>query len=201
MTSPLTDYTCLRQQLLQKRNLLTLSQRQEDSQRLCQQLWQFIQHHFSTPCTVSAFWPIGAEIDIRPLLHQLDEKNYHILLPKVVEKNAPLRFYRWTSSSPMTIGHFNIPEPQTTDEYSSMPDLILTPLLGFTLKGDRLGYGKGYYDRTLSRWISQGLTPYTVGISWDEGLIEDKHYHPAAHDVPLTHILTPSGWKFNAIPL
>lgn len=192
-----TDYTWLRQQLLQKRQALTPSQRDTYSHQLCQHLWHFIQHHFPTPCTISAFWPIGHEVNLCPLLYQLDEQGYQIFLPKVVTKNTPLHFYRWTSSTSMITGHFNIPEPLNSEEITTMPDLILTPLLGFTPQGDRLGYGKGYYDRTLSQWIRQGLTPYTIGVSWDEGRIETKDYQPAPHDVPLVNILTPSGWVLN----
>ncbi|NOL49306.1 5-formyltetrahydrofolate cyclo-ligase [Pelistega europaea] len=193
-TQSTTDYTWLRQKLLQKRQALTLSQRQADSQRLCLRLWDFIQQHFNTTHTIAAFWPIGAEVDIRPVLTQLDEAQYSVLLPKVVEKNAPLRFFRWSHTYPMVLGHFNIPEPQADEEVTTMPDLVLTPLLGFTAQGDRLGYGKGYYDRTLNQWISQGLKPYAIGLGWDEGLIEDTDYQPAVHDVPLANILTPSGW-------
>ena len=76
-----------------------------------------------------------------------------------------------------------------------MPDLVLVPVLGFTMFGDRLGYGKGYYDRTLALWQSQGYLPYTLGLAWDEGLIEDCTYQAAPHDVPLNAILTPSGFK------
>lgn len=192
------DYTWLRQQLLAKRKTLTLLQRHNQSIQLCEILLAFIHRHFPPHSSIAAFWPIGEEVDIKPLLTQLDKEGYKICLPKVIEKNAPLRFYYWTSDAPMGIGHFNIPEPLMTEEVLFMPDLIITPLLGFTRQGDRLGYGKGYYDRTLGHWIRQGLHPYTIGVSWNEGIIEEN-YQPADHDVPLKNILTPSGWVMDSV--
>lgn len=188
------DYTLLRQQLLTKRKAMSVDKRQKDSLKLCQTLLKFIQSLSPQPSTIAAFWPIREEIDIRPLLEQLDALGYRIVLPKIIEKNAPLHFFYWSSQSAMVPGAFNIPEPEAIEECLTIPDLILTPLLGFTLKRERLGYGKGYYDRTLTAWINQGLSPYAIGLSWDEGLIEDIHYQAAEHDVPLQKILTPSAW-------
>ncbi len=188
------DYNVLRQQLLAKRKMIPVSKRDMDSQRLCSLLWEYCEQHFKPPLLIAAFWPIGHEIDIKPLLFKLDQAGFHIILPKVLEKDAPLHFFRWTSQSPMTVGHFNIPEPLTSEEIHLTPDIVFTPLVGFTRQGDRLGYGKGYYDRTLATWIARGQDPLTIGLSWDEGLIEDSHYQAAEHDIPLKRILTPSGW-------
>lgn len=188
------DYTLLRQQLLAKRKAMSTEKRQTDSLILCKTLLNFIHSLLPNPSTIAAFWPIREEIDIRPLLEQLDGLGYQIVLPKIIEKNAPLHFFYWTPQSAMVLGTFNIPEPEAIEECLTMPDLILTPLLGFTEKRDRLGYGKGYYDRTLATWINQGLSPYAIGLSWDEGYIEDEYYQAATHDVPLQKILTPSRW-------
>ncbi|NEN74822.1 5-formyltetrahydrofolate cyclo-ligase [Pelistega sp. NLN82] len=189
-----TDYTVLRQQLLAKRKNLSVSQRIQCSQILNNTLLPFIEQHFPKGSLITAFWPFGDEIDIKETLYHLDKKGYILALPRVVERDAPLRFYYWTNQTPMKIGHFNIPEPQMTEEIQRIPDLVLTPLLGFTHHKDRLGYGKGYYDRTLSKWLQQKENLATIGISWDEGLIDDPSYQPAPHDVPLQRILTPSGW-------
>lgn len=188
------DYNVLRQQLLAKRKMIPSSKRDIDSARLCTKLWDYINLQFKVPQTIAAFWPIGNEINIKPLLAQLDKAGFQVLLPKIIEKDNPLRFFYWTQDTPMTVGHFNIPEPDITKEYQGIPDLVLTPLLGFTQTGNRLGYGKGYYDRTLAQWIAQGKEPFTIGVSWDEGLIEDKNYQAASHDIPLKRILTPTAW-------
>lgn len=188
------DYNVLRQQLLTKRKAIPVSKRDADSQQLCEQLWVYISSQFQVGDLIAAFWPIALEIDIKPLLFQLDKAGFMIALPRIIKKDAPLHFFLWNSQTPMALGHFNIPEPVTTEEITDIPDVVLTPLLGFTQQGDRLGYGKGYYDRTLAQWIGQKKEPFTIGLSWNEGLIDNKHYQAASHDIPLKKILTPAGW-------
>lgn len=188
------DYNVLRQQLLEKRKAIPVSKRDADSQQLCMYLWDYISAHFTSGNLIAAFWPIGLEVDIKPLLFQLDKAGFRISLPRIIEKDAPLEFFLWQSDTPMTLGYFNIPEPDVTTQIQEAPALVITPLLGFTHKGDRLGYGKGYYDRTFAKWIAQEKDPLTIGVSWDEGLIEDHLYQAAPHDIPLKKILTPAGW-------
>ena len=187
--------TVLRQALLQKRKALSPELRATLSHELVNLLINGVERHCEgKTLRIAAFWPIGQELDIKPALHELSRQGHTISLPKVIELDAPLAFYLWAEEAPMQPGHFNIPEPALT-ERADMPDLVLVPVLGFTMFGDRLGYGKGYYDRTLALWQSQGYLPYTLGLAWDEGLIEDCTYQAAPHDVPLNAILTPSGFK------
>ena len=187
--------TVLRQALLAKRKALSPERRAELSQELVTLLVSCIERHSQGKrLQIAAFWPIAQELDIKPALRQLSRQGHTISLPKVIELDAPLAFYLWDEEAPMQPGHFNIPEPALT-ERADMPDLVSVPVLGFTMFGDRLGYGKGYYDRTLALWQSQGYLPYTLGLAWDEGLIEDCTYQAAPHDVPLNAILTPSGFK------
>lgn len=144
---------------------------------------------------IAGFWPIGLELDIKPALYQLNRLGYPISLPKILELDAPLVFYQWYENAHMIPGHFAISEPALPD-LAPVPEIVFVPVLGFTLRGDRLGYGKGYYDRTLAQWQADGHTPYTIGLSWDEGLIDDTKYQAAPHDVPLRRILTPSGFQY-----
>lgn len=189
--------TVLRQALLAKRKALSLEQRQAASLQLVEHLLRYIEQYSNgEKKQIAAFWPIGAEVDIKSALTRLSRLGHRISLPKVVELDAPLQFYQWHESAPMQVGHFNIPEPSLT-EIAPPPDIVITPVLGFTLVGDRLGYGKGYYDRTLAQWQAAGHQPLTIGIAWDEGLIDDPSYQAASHDVPLQMILTPSGIKFS----
>lgn len=193
MQTTYTDYIVLRQSLLAKRKLLPISQQQQGSASVCEKLFAFIPHIAPPTALIAGFWPIQYEIDIKPLLYALDHKGYRLALPRIDNKNSPLHFYAWAASTPMQAGHFNIPEPQQTERIETIPDIVLTPVLGFTTQGDRLGYGKGYYDRTLAQWHTQGGFPYTIGIAWNEGLITEN-YHAAKHDIPLKAIITPTGW-------
>lgn len=144
------------------------------------------------PRSVAAFWPMEDEPDLRPLLSQWAEAGITVLLPVIEETRAPLRFHRWTPDTPMSPGAYGIPVPPLgTPE---RPDVVLVPTLGYTRQADRLGYGGGYYDRTLAALRESGPTPVTIGIAWTEGRIDDPDYQAAPHDVRLDAILTPAGW-------
>ena len=187
-----TDYSRLRQILKEKRKALTIPKRQQDSDTLCAKALPIIQQHSSSQEWIAAFWPIGDEIDIRPLLIALDKLGYRIGLPSIKEKDSPLTFFAWSPTTEFKTGFFNIPEPNQSALLTDAPGLILTPVLGFTKTKDRLGYGKGYYDRTIALWRQQGYSPFCIGIAWDEGLIDDKDYQAAPHDQELDMVLTPS---------
>lgn len=195
MQNNINPNTVLRQVLMQKRKTLSLEQRASLSEQLVNLLVSCVQRYTGGVAKrIAAFWPIGEELDIKPALYELSRLGHTISLPKVVQIDAPLEFYVWTEDAPMQVGHYNIPEPALS-ERATIPDIVLVPVLGFTMFGDRLGYGKGYYDRTLAQWQEIGHYPYTLGLAWDEGLIEDCTYQAAPHDMPLSAILTPSGFK------
>ena len=94
---------------------------------------------------IGAFWPIGSEIDIRPLLSALDRP---VVLPVVRGRGRALAFGRWRPGDPLRPGPFGTMEPTGPE---ARPDTLLVPLLAFDACGNRLGYGGGHYDRTLSR--------------------------------------------------
>ena len=96
---------------------------------------------------VSGFWPMAGEIDIRPLLHALDAGGHAVLLPQTPPRGQPLVFRRWTPDTPMIRERFGTLRP---DGPLAEPDILLVPLLAFDRTGNRLGYGGGYYDRTLA---------------------------------------------------
>jgi len=79
-----------------------------------------------------------------------------------------------------------------------LPDIVLVPTLGFTRQGDRVGYGKGYYDRSLAAWKAQGHRFTSIGIAWACGDLTGIPYTPAPHDVRLDAILTEQGWAMPA---
>ncbi|WMD19446.1 5-formyltetrahydrofolate cyclo-ligase [Achromobacter seleniivolatilans] len=143
------------------------------------------------PATVAAFWPMEDEPDLRPLLSQWVEAGVNVALPVVRERNAPLVFLPWTPEAELRAGPYGIQEPVAGPEL--LPDVVLVPTLGYTEQGDRLGYGGGYYDRTLAALRERGHSFVTIGIAWSCGEL-DHDYQPAEHDFQLDAILTQDGW-------
>ncbi len=96
---------------------------------------------------VSGFWPMGQEMDIRPLLHALHERGHPIVLPETPRRGNPLIFRLWHPGAVMVAERFGTQRP---DGEVRVPDFLLVPLLAFDRRGNRVGYGAGYYDRTLA---------------------------------------------------
>ncbi|MCL3881074.1 5-formyltetrahydrofolate cyclo-ligase [Marivita sp. GX14005] len=136
---------------------------------------------------LSAYWPIKGEPDLRPLMKDLHEAGVIVCLPIVEQKFAPLVFRRWTPDTKMTRGDWNIPVPPPEAE-AAAPDITLAPLMGWSADGYRLGYGGGYFDRTLAALSPR---PFTIGIGLQSARLDT--IHPQPHDIPLDVILTEAG--------
>ncbi len=100
-----------------------------------------------TGATVSGFWPMGAEIDIRPLLWALHARGHAVLLPETPKRGNPLIFRHWRPGAAMVAERFGTHRPTGA---IATPDWLFIPLLAFDRAGRRLGYGGGFYDRTLA---------------------------------------------------
>lgn len=140
---------------------------------------------------VAAFWPLPGEPDLRPLLEQWSEGGVQVCLPCVTSPGQPLAFRPWTPDAAMAAGAYGIAEPAAGPD--CRPDVILVPTLGYTGRADRLGYGGGYYDRTLAALEQAGHDCIAIGIAWTECRLPDD-YEPASHDRRLDAVLTPEGW-------
>src|SRR5689334_17759571 len=115
---------------------------------------------------VSGFWPMGEEIDIKPLLAQLHASGHPIALPVVVKKGAPLTFRHWYPGMALVAGGFGteVPPPSAPE---LEPEVLIVPLLAFDAEGYRLGYGGGFYDRTLDRLrTGSAADPLAVGVAF-----------------------------------
>ncbi len=115
---------------------------------------------------ISGFWPMGDEIDVRPLLAQLHASGHPIALPVVVKKGLPLIFRSWHPGLTLVSGGFGteMPPPSATE---LEPEILIVPLLAFDSEGYRLGYGGGFYDRTLDKLRNGGGgDPLAVGVAF-----------------------------------
>ncbi len=113
---------------------------------------------------VSAYWPMKSEMDVRPLMRAFYGKGYALCLPVVTQKNEPMLFRRWTPDERLVVGMYGVEQPDEKCE-PLLPDVLFLPLLAFDRTGGRLGYGGGFYDRTVKELRSRG-TPLIVGVGF-----------------------------------
>ncbi|EUK18498.1 5-formyltetrahydrofolate cyclo-ligase [Commensalibacter papalotli (ex Servin-Garciduenas et al. 2014)] len=151
------------------RNRLKLLRSQSDQYHkqytsfLIQNIVEFIHNSCATKDVIACFWPLDNEADLRPLLHQLIQCNYQVALPKTPTKGNPLSFHLWSPTVTMQEGRYKTMHPNTD---IIEPNFILVPLMAFDRCGNRLGYGGGYYDRTLQQF--SGINCAGVAFSYQE---------------------------------
>lgn len=138
---------------------------------------------------VSGFWPIREEIDVRPLLEALAARGNVCALPVIVGRGRPLVFRRWRPGDTLEAASFGLKEPPASAPEVA-PRVLLVPLLAFDGSGRRLGYGAGFYDRTLARLRARSAV-LAVGIAYAGQRFESV---PAgADDEPLDWVVTELG--------
>ena len=143
---------------------------------------------------IGAYWPIKGEFDPLPALHRWKEDGElldvpdmkRIALPVVDRVHKTMIFHAWYPGCPMEEDAYNIPKPKDTAVV--VPTLLFVPCLGSGAGGYRLGYGGGFYDRTLATLSPR---PFTVGLGFTQGFIDD--FEPEPHDLPLDAILNDNG--------
>lgn len=146
--------------------------------------------HFPAPrfqgAVIAGYWPLIGEIDPRPLLRLLSGMGHQLALPCTPRKGHPLIFRAWHPDDALKAGPYNTREP-LTDKPEIRPDVLLMPLLAFTPSGERLGYGGGFYDRTLARLRSE-LSVFACGVGFAAQEAASLPIGP--HDGRLDGILT-----------
>jgi len=138
------------------------------------------------PQTLAFCAPVRGEFDARPLASRLLERGWRAAMPVVTVINAPMNFHAWTPSSAMGADRYSIPIP--ADGAAVIPDIVLLPLLAFDAQGFRLGYGGGYFDRTLAVMVPR---PQAIGVGFELGKVPD--IRPQSHDIRLDAVVTERG--------
>jgi 5-formyltetrahydrofolate cyclo-ligase len=135
---------------------------------------------------VGIYWPIRHEFDPLPFARRLVAAGGTVALPVVVGKGMPLEFRRWQPGARMERGVYDIPYP--ADGPAVAPAALIVALLGFDDAGYRLGYGAGFYDRTLA---SYAMKPLAIGVGFELGRLPT--IYPQPHDIAMDHVLTEAG--------
>ena len=135
---------------------------------------------------VSAYWPIGDEIDARHFMNSAAAEGATLCLPAVVSRGAPLIFRKWTPETDLEAGPHNTRHPGP-DAPERVPDILIVPLLGFSRQGGRLGYGGGFFDRTLAK-LRKNKEILAIGLAY---AVQEMAKLPVdAHDQPLDWVVT-----------
>jgi len=173
-----------RAELVARRVALAAGERQGWNERVSASLEAFLP---VTPGTVVGFcWPFKSEVDARFAVRRWREHGAVAALPEVVDKAAPLQFREWWPGAPMKPGVYDIPAPDGTRVVT--PDIAIVPMNGFDGAGYRLGYGGGYFDRTLAALERRVLA---VGVSFE--ILWLPTIFPQVHDIPMDFVVTEAG--------
>ena len=181
------DRDALRKKLVAAR--LALTDRLERAVQLQRTLRVWLVGRRET--SIGAYWPIKGEFDPLPALYRWSEGApedvvRRIGLPVADRESSSLRFHVWYPGCEMALDAYNIPKPKDTEEFT--PEILVVPCLGFGPGGVRLGYGGGFFDRTLA---SMQPRPVTVGVSFAHGFLPMLRAGPL--DTQLDAMLTEDG--------
>lgn len=181
-----------RNRLIVIRDSLDESQHAAWSQSIADQLRQsgWLDNHNS----ISFFWPMPGEIDLRPLMTELVKQGVTAVLPVITQRNQPLEFWQWIPGEALSgDGLWGIPVPSVRRQV--VPEMLLVPILGFDDQGHRLGFGGGYYDRSIATMQSP---PVCIGVCCEYGHMHS--IYPQAHDMPMHAIASESQFRIFSEP-
>lgn len=181
------DKQSLRQRLLDQRGMFSELEAHHAAHAITQHLLTLPQ--LASMRTVAGYCDIRGEIPSRKLLETLHQHGKQLALPITNTSTRTLEFHPWQPNAPLPLGAFNIPQP--VPSAAIIPDAMLLPLLACDAHGTRLGYGGGFYDRTLAALHAQGHTPLLIGVGYDFQYVDLLPKQP--HDVTVHAMITPSG--------
>ena len=173
----------LRHILLEQRRLFSVISGEESSKRIC----DILSNHFffDKSKIIAGYYPINFEANIIPFL----EQNKNVCLPVIEKEKSPLTFRRYKTNLKLEKGFWNIPVPPKTEE-NLTPDILLVPMIGFDENCNRLGYGGGYYDRTLAKLrTTKEIT--VIGIVYN--VQKTDKFKIESHDQEMDFIVTEKG--------
>jgi 5-formyltetrahydrofolate cyclo-ligase len=174
-----------RERLIALRMALSPATRREAGERVTAALQDIIAARSGI---LGIYWPFRAEFDPRPLVDTLTAAGRKVALPVVIDKKGPLEYRAWAPGEPLTAGVWDIPIPEKREIVA--PSMVLAPVVGFDRAGYRLGYGGGYFDRTLA---SLDPRPLAIGIGF--AAQEIATIYPQPFDIPMDMIVTESGTR------
>lgn len=170
-----------RQALLQRRTQMPAKERDAKSARIATALDRLIGRVAGR--TIGVYWPIKGEPNLYPWVRKAADAGTTVALPVVIRKGWPLEFRRWQPGEPLERGVWNIPVPASGP--AVLPDMLVVPLVGFDDERFRLGYGGGFYDRTIAAAAKQ---PHVIGVGFDYCRLPT--IHPQPHDIRMDAIVT-----------
>ncbi len=173
-----------RKQLIESRETLSEATRQQWSQAISDLLRKGFPK--LQKMNIGIYWPFRGEYDPRSIAQYFMHHGATLALPEVVSTNAPLCFREWLPGLPMKNGAYGIPIP--VDTRIVKVEAIIIPMVGFDQYGYRLGYGSGYFDRTLATYQPQ---PLTIGVAFEMQRLENVYAQP--HDIAMHYIVTEAG--------
>lgn len=173
-----------RERLIAARIALSVTERLAHAEQLAADLDAVVSK--IAPRSVSLYWPFRGEPDLRAWMRRAHESGVRIALPVVLAKGQPLVFREWRPGALLARGVSNIPYPADGEPLET--DVVIAPLVGFDPEGYRLGYGGGFFDRTLA-----ALTPRPVAIGVGHSIAALATIYPQPHDIAMDWILTGDG--------
>ncbi len=192
------DKASLRKHLVQQRQAMPDRLQRSNDLQSVMRMWLVGR----SDMVIGAYWPIKGEFDPLPVLHRWKEdgelldkpQRRRIGLPVVDKERKTLQFHVWYPGCPMEEDAYGIPKPKGTEVIE--PSLLFVPCVGYAAGGYRLGYGGGFYDRTLAQLQPR---PFTVGLGFAPAYVDT--FVPEAHDLPLDTILNDYGmaWPVDTV--
>jgi len=151
-------------------------------------LFKIINKHFKKKITIAGYYPSNYEVDVLPFLRKALKKKIKTVLP-VIKSSTSMDFKTWTFNEPLYVSKFGILEPNSLNK-RVMPDFILVPLVAFDNTLNRIGYGRGYYDRSLKK-IKNKKKIISLGVAYS--FQRCKNIPINKHDFKLDYIFTEQG--------